>query len=199
MTRHNLDSQISWLLSHEVTFPPTVHATNTFVPTSAELVDEDFLEAEILDQPRGAPALENRFQTNVAREFIRPPLPAAKLQSLQDTRTVAEEPMGRLASSSKSSRPGLLSQHQLATPASTSGTTSSVGSDLRTGSRPGLTGNYVAQLAEERGELRYRLVPRFPLTVQAHPLPEAQLIELGPKFNELSKPRRHQGKLLDRH
>jgi bloom syndrome protein len=167
MTRHNLDSQISWLLSHEVTFPPTVHTTNNFVPTAAELEDEEFLEAEIAeipDQPRVAPAPANRLQANVAREFIRPSLPAAKSQSHQDTRTIAEEPMGRLASSSRSSRPGLLTQHQLATPASTSGTTSSVASELRTTSRPGLTGNYVAQLAEERGDLMYRLVPLFPLT-----------------------------------
>lgn len=164
MTRHNLDSQISWLLSHEVTFPPTLHATNGFVSTAAELVDEDFLdflEAETSDPSRAAPALENRLQTNVARDFIRPSLPPTKSHQNQETRTVAGETMGRLASSSKSSRPGLLTQHQLATPASTSGTTSSTATNIRTGSRQGLTGNYVAQLAEERGELIYYLVPRF--------------------------------------
>lgn len=155
MTRHNLDSHISWLLSHEVTFPATVNATNAAALTAAEIREEEFLDEEdVLQEAEEeeealrvpASAREYRSQTNVAQEFRRPPLPSSKSQ-LPDTS--ADGSMGKLSSSSKPTRPGLMTQNQLATPASTSGTTSSAGSHFRTGSR-GLAGTYAAQLREER-------------------------------------------------
>ncbi|KAF8866541.1 hypothetical protein BDZ45DRAFT_610618 [Acephala macrosclerotiorum] len=181
MTRHNLDSHISWLLSHKVTFPATVYATNSAVATAAEIVEEEFLDEEDTLQEveeealrAAAPARENRVQTNVAQEFIRPPLPSSKPQ-IPDI-TSADGFMGKLSSSSKPTRPGLMTQNQLATPASTSGTTSSAESHLRTGSR-GLAGTYAAQLREERNgtpsarSVIDRSLPRFPQPFQTPQTP----------------------------
>lgn len=156
MTRHNLDSHISWLLSHEVTFPATLHAINSAASTAADLVEEDFLDEEIDFEPPRAPAIparQTRAPTNAAQEFIRPPLPSAKPLLTETRREIADNPMGKLSSTSRTNRPGLLTQHQLATPSSTSGTiASTAGSHSRTGSRAGLTGNYAAQLERERGK-----------------------------------------------
>jgi len=133
MTRHNLSSQISWLLSHEVTPPVGVHPILTANARAAEIrSDEELLKEpfeEKLLRPAPSPAENQRItQTdNVVQDFVRPALPpptTAKPQVIEPTRIRGDDSMGKLVSSSKPQRPGLISQqHQLATPASTTSST----------------------------------------------------------------------------
>lgn len=135
MTRHNLAGHISWLLSSEVTPPAGVHTTNTYTSTppsipasSGELgragrvaVEEDPVQQQQQVPDRGG----------FLRPAAPPPAPnlAARLQTRErgngNSTAPGEESMGKLASASRSKRPALISQHQhqLATPVST--TTSS--------------------------------------------------------------------------
>ena len=128
MTRHNLASHISWLLSNQVTLHGSVpgrvptRSTSGTAFTYAGLV-EGQIEQEILASP-----LDRRIaQTvNVVQDFLRPARPSTNTSNLQPQELVglADESMGKLASASRSTRPALISQQQLATPASTTGSSS---------------------------------------------------------------------------
>ena len=135
MTRHNLAVHISWLLSSVVTPPKTVHtAPGVSSRAPPETVYEDSEEGETEDSmpsPLPSPSPNRRIvrTLNVAPSFQRPPLPSKitpKPPLPEPQKSLADESMGRLSSSSKATRPGLVSQHQLATPASTTGSTSSL-------------------------------------------------------------------------
>ncbi len=137
MTRHNLDSHISWLLSHEVTPPVCVHAAlPTYSRIEEGITDEELCEEEPDEEiirPPSSPT-RNRQVVNVVRDFARPAIPSSiipRSQILEPQKSLSEEAMSTLASASKSARPGLMSQHQLVTPAST--TTSAAPSSLKQG------------------------------------------------------------------
>jgi len=132
MTRHNLSSQISWLLSHQVTPFTGVHPIAPADSRAAEIISvEEFLEEPFEEEiSRLAPSsTQNRrvpHTVNVVQDFKLPALPpstSAKLQVIEPTETWEDNSMGKLVSSSKPPRPGLMSQHQLATPASTTSST----------------------------------------------------------------------------
>lgn len=130
MTRHNLATHISWLLSNEVAPPAGVHA-RTSTPSTAvrenlvsELAEED---TEPLVSRPSPPNRRILQAANVGQDFLRPAAPppnAPKLHPREPTTGAAQEPMGKLASASRSTRPALVSQHQLATPASTTASSS---------------------------------------------------------------------------
>lgn len=151
MTRHNLDSHLSWLLSRKVTPPPGVHARAPANSTRGNPVSADPVKEEATQEiPRSPPSPSRHRRVaqvvNVVEAFARPALPAsvnAKSQ-LQDSRQVlTDEAMGRLSSATRSTRPGLMSQHQLATPASTTSSTAASYSSLNS--------NYVNFLKEGQG------------------------------------------------
>lgn len=137
MTRHNLDVHISWLLSSHKLTPPVggvsaaVRTNSTSVADITE-TEADFLDEEDIEEiPRASPAPVANYQVtqtvNVAQSFVRPPLPSsiAPQPQLRDLLNAqADESMGKLASAQRPTRPGLLSQHQLATPASTTASNS---------------------------------------------------------------------------
>jgi bloom syndrome protein len=139
MTRHNLDSHISWLLSHEVTPPVGVHAVHpTHSRIEGAIADEKFLEEEADEEIRRSPPSSRRNRqvleaVHVVQDFARPAVPSMipRSQILESQKTLADEAMGTLTSASKPTRPGLMNQHQLATPAST--TTSTASSSLKQG------------------------------------------------------------------
>lgn len=132
MTRHNLDIQLKWLLSRKVTPPVGAHTlvlSNSFVSVSA--VDIGYLNGEGAEEIQRPPPSPNRNRqvaptVNVAQDFKRPTLPPPTFprpHPQEASQAPAASSMGKLMSSSKSSRPGLMSQHQLATPASTTSST----------------------------------------------------------------------------
>ena len=134
MTRHNLDTHISWLISHKVTPPVGVHAAP---PTQSRIeegiADEGILE-EVADEevprspPNPAPNRQVLEAFNVVQEFTRPAIPSSiipRLQMPEPHPSMAEGTMGTLKSASKSARSKLMSQNQLATPASTTASTAS--------------------------------------------------------------------------
>ncbi|KAH6666570.1 hypothetical protein B0J14DRAFT_705069 [Halenospora varia] len=134
MTRHNLAIHIAWLLSHEVLLPADDSSTaqNISNITNApnlhieNILEEEDIDEEIIRQiPSPSSIRPNNQLVNVVQQFVRPPLPASVLPKSQIPSTdfsLTEGSMGKLASSSKPSRPRLLSQRQLATPASTTST-----------------------------------------------------------------------------
>jgi bloom syndrome protein len=140
MTRHNLAVHISWLLTSEVTPPVGVHTASAVSATNprtitetvyADSEEEEHAEDSTPSQLPG-PSPKRRVVQTVNVDFRRPPLPSKITPSLlrEPHYTVLDESMGKLSSSSKPARPGLVSQHQLATPASTTG---SAGSSLTQG------------------------------------------------------------------
>ena len=142
MTCHNLDSHISWLLSSKVAPPVGVHKRNPAAAAAAieiEIVDSGSSEEEFGEEFPGVVRIPdpNRLishTVNVVHDFVRPPVPSisSRSQLREPTNNLREESMGKLTSAQRSTRPGLMSQHQLATPAST--TTSTAGSSsLRQG------------------------------------------------------------------
>jgi bloom syndrome protein len=140
MTRHNLDSHISWLLSSKVAPAVGVHMRNpTAAAAAIEIVDSGSSEDEFGEEFPGVVRIPdpNRpipHTINVVHDFMRPPVPSisSKSQLREPTNNSREESMGKLTSAQRSTRPGLMSQHQLATPAST--TISTAGSSsLRQG------------------------------------------------------------------
>ncbi|CZS91539.1 uncharacterized protein RAG0_02132 [Rhynchosporium agropyri] len=158
MTRHNLDSHISWLLSRKVNPPSGVHArglnrsTNREDLSEADIVAEEEEEEEVeeIDQeiPRAPPSPPHHRRAvqdiNVSEAFARPALPAsttAKARLQNSREIVKEESMGKLSSATRSTRPSLISQQQLATPASTTSSTAA--------SHISLTSNYSAFLQKE--------------------------------------------------
>jgi bloom syndrome protein len=131
MTRHNLAIHISWLLSNEVTPPVGVSAIASTHPTaSAQIVHADTLEEDIEQEiPTASPSpIPNRRiveTVNVVQDFVRPALPSTSRPQPREFTNETEESMGKLASAPRSTRPVLLSLHQLATPSSTTSSTSS--------------------------------------------------------------------------
>jgi bloom syndrome protein len=132
MTRHNLQTHLSWLLKNKVTTPAGSHITGLAIPAD--------LNTPILDVPeehssvhesigrRPAP-IRNRLLEQVSNvvegNYSTPP--SILTPTTQPTRVTGEEPleneMARLSSARKSSKSGLMSMNQqLGTPASTTGT-----------------------------------------------------------------------------
>ncbi|KAG0651162.1 ATP-dependent DNA helicase hus2 rqh1 [Hyphodiscus hymeniophilus] len=161
MTRHNLAVHISWLLSSKVTPRLDIHAapaTSTkFSKAATETGYAEFEEAETVDSipvPLPSPSPDRQVVRTVcvaAPDFQRPPPPSKITPTLplqESQNRLAQESMGKLSSASKSARPGLVSQHQLATPASTTGSTSS------------LTQGYSAFLRAKNGTPSKPAVPR---------------------------------------
>jgi bloom syndrome protein len=133
MTLHNLDDHISWLLSNG-SIPPVGRSVNSAQSltdsigavegTDAELPDTLLIEQEeSSEQLRSArPSIT---PVNVVNAFKRPEIPTGGLRESRLTASIssssAGEDMAKLSSASRSAKPTLLSQYQLATPASTTG------------------------------------------------------------------------------
>ncbi|KAI9053676.1 hypothetical protein LZ554_002630 [Drepanopeziza brunnea f. sp. 'monogermtubi'] len=135
MTRHNLDTHITWLLSHRVAPPSGAHARVSTNSTTAGLVNASPVEEEAEEEeetPRSLPSPTRPQRiarpVDVAQAFARPALPpsiVARTYQQEPSQALTDESMGGLKSANKSTRPGLMSQHQLATPASTTSSTAS--------------------------------------------------------------------------
>ncbi|TVY80885.1 ATP-dependent DNA helicase hus2/rqh1 [Lachnellula suecica] len=128
MTRHNLDDHISWLLSHKVTPPAGVPAASSTRTIAAEPTEVEDLEEEIEELQRVPPTpvasrpIPQVVNVVQAHAFLRPSLPSsiAPQPQLRDPpNKLSDGSMGKLASASRPTRPGLVSQNQLGTPAST--------------------------------------------------------------------------------
>lgn len=151
MTRHNLEGHISWLLSRKVTTASGVNGRATTNSTREDPVNSRTVEEEA-DQgiPRAPSSPVHHRRTaqgiNVVEAFARPALPAsasAKARLQEPRQALADDSMGRLSSTARSSRPGLMSQHQLATPASTTSSTAA--------SCTSLSSTYMTFLKEGQG------------------------------------------------
>lgn len=147
MTRHNLDSHISWLLSRKVAPPSGAHArfttsTTTVEPANASPVEteaEEDIQRILPSPPRPQRVVQ---PVHVAPAFARPALPpsvAARTYLQAPVQALTDESMG-ITSAKKSTRPGLMSQHQLATPASTTSSAATSSS---------LTKNYTSFLKDK--------------------------------------------------
>lgn len=161
MTRHNLDSNIAWLLLHGVTPRPDVHATiNASSIRAVEVLGEEDIvteEAQALEKSRVGPLHSRRNRAisavNVGqteRGFVRQSLPSvAPISSIANLpkspgikRTGENGKMGKLSTASRPARQKMLaSQHQLATPASTTSTAAP----------SSLTNKYEASLEDQNG------------------------------------------------
>lgn len=155
MTRHNLDLHISWLLSHKVTPPVSVHLPPPANSVSATEDIADILDEEIEEIPRVPPghvANNQISQTVDVQSFVRPPPRSSTIipppQLRDQVTTLVDGSMGKLASAQRSKRPGLMSQ-QLATPAST------------TASNPSLTQSYSKSFVGQNGKLGYITVMKI--------------------------------------
>jgi hypothetical protein len=164
MTRHNLASHISWLLSNENTPPVGVPAIASNHSAVAAEVSYAGLAEEDTNQPISRTSVNPPVtqSVNVGQGFQRPALPSTDSQNPRvrdQTKSVVEESMGRLSSTSRSTRPGLVIQNQLATPASTTGSSS-------------LTQGYATFLRASNGESKAVKLLHIPLTefVQARHL-----------------------------
>jgi len=181
MTRHNLDSHISWLLSYEVTPPVGVHAA---LPTHSnieeEIADEGLLEEgaeEEITRDSPSPIRTGQvFEAAAVQSFARPAIPSSiipRSQMPESQPGLAEGTMGKLTSASKSARPKLMSQHQLATPAST--TTSTAPSSLKQG--------YATFLRNNNGQTpNYWLPPTSQLTMLGTPSSRPSNDMPGPRY-----------------
>ena len=150
MTRHNLAAHISWLLTSQVTPPVGVHTapavslsnSTAAIPTIYANYEDEHSE-DSMPSPLLSPSPKRRVVQTVNVDFHRPQLPAKITPPLREAQiSIADESMGKLSSSSKPPRPGLVSQHQLATPASTTGPAGS-----------SLTQGYSAFLRANNGKL----------------------------------------------
>ncbi|KAF4630535.1 hypothetical protein G7Y89_g7601 [Cudoniella acicularis] len=189
MTRHNLATHISWLLSQvtpsaDVSRAAPAIQNPTTVPEIAlsNILEEEHIDEEIsiLSPTRNLPFDQS---VNVVQDFARPSVPVSippKSQASAFASSLVEGSMGKLKSASRSNRPSLLSQHQLATPAST--TTSTLTS---TAGPSSLTGNYAAFLRASKDtpsrKTTDRLLPKSarqlhtPQTPRHTPRPPLQL------------------------
>ncbi|KAJ5032691.1 uncharacterized protein L3040_009286 [Drepanopeziza brunnea f. sp. 'multigermtubi'] len=141
MTRHNLDTHITWLLSHRVAPPSGAHARVSTNSTTAGLVNASPVEKETEEEEENprflpSPTRPQRIPrpVDVVQAFARPALPpsiVARTYRQDPSQALTDESMGGLKSANKSTRPGLMSQHQLATPASTTSSTASSASLTR--------------------------------------------------------------------
>jgi bloom syndrome protein len=159
MTRHNLAIHLSWLLSQNVT-PPTGGPVDVQTPSTTNLAAE-FANTHILenrDEPElllptthPSPSRNRALEptVNVFREFVRPkrpPIAAPRQQPRDITNAITDDTMGRLSSAPRPTRPGLISQYQLATPASTVASSATKPSSLRQ--------NYTAMLMETNSQFK---------------------------------------------
>lgn len=131
MTRHNLQLHLSWLQSQKVTPPVGVPPTASTRPApAAQTVYEDIGEDRELEviraPPKPVPARRDAQVASGSQEFARPAAPTYIPKPLPDTTGVlAEDTMAKLTSASRPKKSTLISQQpQLATPASTSSTSS---------------------------------------------------------------------------
>lgn len=165
MTRHNLDSHIAWLLSHEVTPRVDVLAiTDTNSAGPPEAVDEDILDWEDEEIQEIGEKLSSPRITRVAptanvgqglQGFVRPPVPSIVHSSTVKTqvhsapsRDPVDLSMVRQTSGTGPARPILMSQFQLATPASTTSTAAP----------PSLAQGYKRMLSEEANGMPSNIV-----------------------------------------
>jgi len=184
MTRNNLAAHISWLLSHEVTPPVGVHAIpSTHSTAAAQTVYEEFgedIEQQEVSRAPPAPIRRAAQAVNVGTNFTRPAAPARVPKPMREIAEVlANDTMGRLSSASGSRKPALISQqHQLATPASTTASSS-------------LTQGYAAMLRGKRPNFSLYHFGVTNLSLQEL-LINLDLTELPPRVSqELSKPHKH--------
>ncbi|TAQ90486.1 hypothetical protein B7494_g1178 [Chlorociboria aeruginascens] len=141
MTRHNLDSHISWLLQNKVTPPVGVPFTSSIDSNvGAETVSVDLGEEDTLLE-LSQPASQNLNRQiaqalNVVEHFVRParhpPISPDTQSTSEPKEDTANDSMAKLSSASKSARPGLVVHTtQLATPASSAGFRQSYVNQLR--------------------------------------------------------------------
>jgi hypothetical protein len=131
MTRHNLEDHISWLLSQNITFPVVPGLARTDTEPSAANIDINVLEEETEEEVSRCPPSPARARspsgTITVRPSAQPPLSSIppRQQFRENINTFETAQMGKLESAQRSTRPTLHSQHQqqLATPASTTGST----------------------------------------------------------------------------
>jgi bloom syndrome protein len=129
MTRHNLAGHISWLLSSEVTPPAGVHISILTPSTTVGEIASAGLAEEGPGQqiPRSSVNCQAAQAVSAAQGFARPAAPPPnppRPHIRENTIRAGEESMGKLASALRSTRPALISQHQLATPVSTTSSSS---------------------------------------------------------------------------
>jgi bloom syndrome protein len=133
MTRHNLDSHLSWLLSHQVVAPSDAPAT---IPAQPRITRQDTYveveaDGEVPDTQIEVSSLvpRKRFAQTVNEDTsIRPALlPSNPINKslCRETTGPLQKSMATLSSTSRSARPDFMSQrHQLATPASSTSSSS---------------------------------------------------------------------------
>lgn len=129
MTRHNLQSHISWLIKNKVTTPAGVQ-----IPTFADTIEPGFANLEgfegedIAHEIRNTPIapIRNRRVEEISNVVANshPPRPRILTPITQSTpvpgNELADPEMGKLTSARKTTRPSLMSQNQqLGTPSST--------------------------------------------------------------------------------
>lgn len=132
MTRHNLDSHLSWLLSQPVIpqteLPSPIPNQRVATATRDISVEAEGDEVALDTQPEVALDSRQGIVRTVNEEiFRRPPLPSNPTfqPPFSGTSSLLQKSMGKLSSASRSARPDLLSQQQLATPASSTNSTNS--------------------------------------------------------------------------
>ncbi|TGO09009.1 hypothetical protein BTUL_0183g00250 [Botrytis tulipae] len=129
MTRHNLQSHISWLIKNKVTTPAGVQ-----IPVFADTIEPGFANLEgfggedIAHETRNTPIapIRNRRVEEISNVVANshPPRPRILTPITQSTPVpgdeLADPEMGKLTSARKTTRPSLMSQNQqLGTPSST--------------------------------------------------------------------------------
>ncbi|TGO90334.1 hypothetical protein BPOR_0068g00010 [Botrytis porri] len=129
MTRHNLQSHISWLIQNKVTIPAGVQ-----IATFADTIEPGFANLEgfegegIAHEVRNTPIapIRNRRVEEISNVVANshPPRPRILTSITQSTPVpgdeLADPEMGKLTSARKTTRPSLISQNQqLGTPSST--------------------------------------------------------------------------------
>jgi bloom syndrome protein len=130
MTRHNLQTHLSWLLKNKVTTPAGSHTAGFATPAdlNTAILDVPEEQSSVRESIGRRPApVRNRLLDQVSNAVDYSTPPSILTPTTQSTRVTAEEPseneMARLSSARKSSKSGLMSMNQqLGTPASTTGT-----------------------------------------------------------------------------
>jgi bloom syndrome protein len=133
MTLHNLDDHIPWLLSNG-SIPPvrrSVNSAQTIADSTGvvEEIDVKYPDTCLIEEEefseRLRPARPSTPPVNVVNTFKKPPVPAGVSRESRGAISIgsisAEENMLKLSSASRSTKPTLLGQYQLATPVSTTG------------------------------------------------------------------------------
>ncbi|PQE20884.1 hypothetical protein CJF30_00002221 [Rutstroemia sp. NJR-2017a BBW] len=164
MTRHNLQTHLSWLLKNKVTTPAGSHTAGFATPadlnTAILNVSEEQSSVREFIGRRPTP-VRNRLLDQVSNAVDYSTPPSILTPTTQSTRVTAEEPseneMARLSSARKSSKSGLMSMNQqLGTPASTTNTS--------------ITNSYNLQVKSNSTPSRH-VLPKTPRAVAARPPP----------------------------